>query len=86
MRWTVLRTSSSTSAGRMLEDVPSLISEALIVKSNQRLKGPQPSKKGRTPGPGWEGNGAGEPVSFLCIDWLRNVICVAKKYFRKVCF
>ena len=25
----------------------------------QRLKGPQPSKKGRTPGPGWEGNGAG---------------------------
>jgi hypothetical protein len=39
----------------------------------QRLKGPQPSKKGRTPGPAAEGKGAGRAlvsVDLRCIAWL----------------
>jgi hypothetical protein len=35
------------------------MSEMVTLDCIQRLKGPQPSKKGRMPGPGWEGNGAG---------------------------
>ena len=66
-RWTALRITSSTSVGMALREEPSRISEALMGKSTQRLKGPQPSKKGRMPGPGCEGKGAGGDVSFVCI-------------------
>lgn len=86
MRRTVLRTSSSTSTGRTLVDVPDLVSEGVTGKFTQRLKGPQPSKKGRTPGPGWEAKGAGEFVSFSCLGRTRNRNICACKLVRRVGF
>jgi hypothetical protein len=60
MRCTVDETRSSTSGDMADVDsplrMPSIVT--FSVGGSQRLNGPQPSKKGRTPGPAGEGKGA----------------------------
>ncbi len=59
IRRTAERTTSSTSGGRSLGKVTASLGSRVTFRpgESQPLKGPQPSKKGRTPGPAAESKG-----------------------------
>lgn len=60
MRRTVVRMRDSVSGDMLEVDVPDRMdSRETCSGANQRAKGPKSAKKGRTPGPGWEGKGPG---------------------------
>jgi hypothetical protein len=60
MRCTVLRSRVSTSGAMSGDEDPVRMAsrETFSAGGSQRAKGPQPVKKGRTPGPAAEGKGA----------------------------